>query len=117
MTYDEYVDYKINEYYSMPFPYSEYTNYELMKSFNDLKRMNCNDKYHHSLNINTRLGDRLIHHFHQSIYRDKHMYELWYNEDVLREMIIKGYLYHSYINKNKILQGFNVHKSTCMNLN
>ena len=107
LTYDEFIDEHFNEYRSMPFPYPEYTNSELLKSFDQLQRMNCNDKYHRSLNVNTRIGDRIIQHFHHSLYNN--IIDAWNDDEILRSMITQGYLYHSYINKNKILQGFNIY--------
>ena len=111
---DHYSEILFREYRSMPFPYPEYTDTELLRSYRDLYKLNCDDKYHKSLNVNTRLGDRIIEHFHPSIWYDnrfckKSPYEAWNNDNMLYEMIKHGYLYHSYLNKNKILQGFNIY--------
>ena len=115
LSYDEFVNKRFKEYRSMPFPYPEYTDNELLRSYRDLCKLNCDDKYHKSLNVNTRLGDRLIQHFHHSIWHDnidnkKSPYEAWNSDNTLYEMITNGYLYHSYLNKNKILQGFNIYE-------
>ena len=115
MNYDEFINETFRYLQSMPFPYPEYTDTELMKSYRDLCKLNCDDKYHKSLNVNTRIGDRLIQHFHRSIWHDsrfrkKSPYEAWNNDNTLYEMITNGYLYHSYLNKNKILQGFNIYE-------
>ena len=108
LTYDEFIVKRVKEYRSMPFPYPEYNDNELLRSYRDLCKLNCNDKYHKSLNVNTRIGDRLIQHFHQSMYNN--LVSTWNNDDLLRSMITNGYLYHSYLNKNKILQGFNIYE-------
>ena len=108
LSYDEFINKRFNEYRSMPFPYPEYTSNELLKSYHDLCKLNCNDKYHRSLNVNTRIGDRIIQHFHRSMYDN--IIDVWNNDDTLRSMITQGYLYHSYLNKNKILQGFNIYE-------
>ena len=109
LSYTEFIEKRVKEYRSMPFPYPEYTDTELMKSYRDLCKLNCDDKYHKSLNVNTRIGDRLIQHFHHSMY--KHLLiDTWNSDESLRDMIKHGYLYHSYLNKNKILQGFNIYE-------
>ena len=104
-----------SEYRAIPFPELCYTDDELTKSYEELYKMNCDDKYHQDISLNTRLGDHLIQHFHPSIYHDKRAgklspYEAWNNDNILRSMITQGYLYHSYLNKNKILQGFNIYE-------
>ena len=108
LSYDEFISKRFKEYHSMPFPYPEYTDSELLRSYRDLCKLNCDDKYHRSLNVNTRIGDRLIIHFHPSIYNNS--IDTWNNDKELRNMIKHGYLYHSYLNKNKILQGFNIYE-------
>ena len=117
ISYDEFIDKRVKEYRSMPFPYPDYTDTELLRSYRDLCKLNCDDKYHKSLNVNTRNGDRLIMHFHRSIWHEhynekKSPYEAWNNDKTLYEMVKHGYLYHSYLNKNKILQGFNIYEPT-----
>ncbi len=107
LTYDEYIEQRLREYRSMPFPYPEYTDAELLTSYRDLMKLNCDDKYHQDMSMNTRVGDRLIFHFHQSLFDP--LIESWNNDDILRDMIKHGYLYHSFLNKNKILQGFSIY--------
>ena len=112
---NHYSEILFREYRSMSFPYPEYNDAELLRSYRDLCKLNCDDKYHKSLNVNTRIGDRLIQHFHHSIWHDnidnkKSPYEAWNSDNTLYEMITNGYLYHSYLNKNKILQGFNIYE-------
>ena len=61
--YDEYLNNLFKEYRAMPFPYPEYSDKELITSFEYLKRMKCDDKYHKDISLNTRIGDHLIYHF------------------------------------------------------
>lgn len=100
---------------SISFPYPKYTESELVRSYERLVRMNPNDKYHNNISLNTREGDRLITHFHPSIYhahrRSKPSpYEAWYDDKLLRKCIENRFLYANELNPNKILQGFNVSK-------
>ncbi len=108
LSYDDYVEQRLREYRSMPFPYPHYTDAELLRSYRDLCKLNCDDKYHTSLNLNTRVGDRLIFHFHQSLFEP--LIEAWQNDNLLRDMIRNGYLTHNHINRNKILQSFNIYE-------
>ncbi len=113
MNYADFIETNFRYLRNMPFPYPEYCNKDLFDSYRDLCKLDCDDKYHASLNINTRVGDRLIFHFMKSIWgikrSDLSPIEAWDNDDVLRDMIKRSYLYHSYLNKNKILQGFNLY--------
>ena len=115
LSYEEFIDKRLREYHNIPFPELYYFDVELIRSYNDLCKLNCDDKYHRNISLNTRVGDRLIQHFHPSIYHDKRAgklspYEAWQDDNMLRNMIEQGYLYHSYLNKNKILQGFNIYE-------
>ena len=115
MNYDEYVEYMFKSFRSMPFPYPSYSDKELIESYNKLCDMKCNDKYHKNISLNTRVGDRLIQHFHLSIYTAHRKgaispYEAWYNDDLLKECIQNRIIYQNYLNPNKILQGFNISK-------
>ena len=113
MTINEYADYMFHIYRSMPFPEPKYSDKELIRSYDSIVRMDCNDKYHQDLSINPRLGDRLIYHYHPSIWHQAlpgkiSPYDAWYDDDVLKQHIRDHLLYHSHLNKNKILQGFAV---------
>ena len=115
LNYDEYVDEMFKIFRSMPFPSPKYTDKELYKSLNDLYKMKCDDKYHKDISLNTRVGDRLIQHFHESIYRANRKgklspYDAWYDDKLLKECIQNRIIYQNYLNPNKILQGFNVSK-------
>ena len=111
MTHKEYVDYMFRIYRAMPFPTPTYTDRELIRSYDSIVRMDCNDKYHRDLSMNTRLGDRIIYHYHPSIYHQTvpgfiSPYDAWYDDDVLKQHIESHIFYHTHLNKNKILQEF-----------
>lgn len=115
INYDEYVDTIFKRLRMMPFPVPHYSNAELWKSYSRLVKMICDDKYHTSLSLNTRIGDRLIMHFHESIWHahtkgNLSPYEAWYDDDLLRKVIQNRIIYQNHLNPNKILQGFNVSK-------
>ena len=69
------------------------------------------------LNLSTRNreGDRLIQHFHPSIYH-AHVngkpspYKAWIDDKLLRKCIENRTIFQSTLNPNKILQGFNISK-------
>lgn len=111
--YDEFIDKLFRECKASPFPYMHYTDKELLKSYESLRKMNCNDKHHQDISLNTRLGDRLIQHFHHSIWH-AHIkgkpspYDAWNDDELLRRVIENRVIYQNYLNPNKILQGFNV---------
>lgn len=113
--YDEYVNSMFKSFRLMPFPNPQYSDVELLKSYSSLVRMKCDDKYHNDISLNTRIGDRLIQHFHPSIYQantkgNMSPYEAWYNDDLLRQVIENRIIYQTHLNPNKILQGFNISK-------
>ena len=113
--YDEYVMYVFKQLRSQPFPYPSYSKVELLKSWDQLRRMKTDDKYHESVSVNTRQGDRLIQHFHQSIWHDHRdgelsPYEAWKDDELLLKVIKNRIIYQTYLNPNKILQGFNIAK-------
>ena len=111
LSYQEYQDHLFKLYRSMPFPEPKYSDKELIKSYNMISCMNCRDKYHQNMSINPRLGDRIIYQFHPSIWHQAlpgkiSPYDAWYDDLVLKQHIRDHILYHSHLNKNKILQGF-----------
>lgn len=113
--YQEFIDQQFQLCRLGPFPYPKYSDDELLKSWNQLLKMDCDDKYHQDISLNTRVGDRIIQHFHQSIYYAYRKgcispYEAWYNDDLLRKIIQNRVIYVNTLNPNKILQGFNVSK-------
>ena len=96
------------------FPYPHYTDKELIHSWSQLCKLDTNDP-DLTLSTRNREGDRLITHFHPSIYhahvRGKPSpYNAWHDEDMLRKCIENRIIYANILNPNKILQGFNVSK-------
>ena len=113
--YDEYLDSIFWEMKHQPFPEPRYSDRELIRSWNKLQMMRLDDEWHKDLSLNTRMGDRLIQHFHPSIWRDHRKgelspYQAWQNDDLLRKCIENRVIYQTHLNPNKILQGFNVSK-------
>ena len=115
INYDEFIINQFRMCRLMPFPYPEYSDKELITSFEYLKRMKCDDKYHKDISLNTRIGDHLIYHFHKSIYHSHRKnkmspYDAWYDDDLLMKVIKNRIIYVNTLNRNKILQGFNISK-------
>ena len=117
VNYDQFVEEQFRYCRLLPdLPYASYTDRELLKSYEQLCRLKTDDKYHQSISLNNREGDRLINHFHHSIYQAKckgfklSPYEAWYDDDLLRKIIKNRIIYINKINPNKILQGFNIAK-------
>ena len=115
--YDEFVEEQFKYCRLLPdLPYMKYSDNELLKSYEQLCRLKTDDKYHQSISLNNREGDRLINQFHHSIYQAKckgfklSPYEAWYDDDLLRKIIKNRIIYINKINPNKILQGFNIAK-------
>ena len=116
LDYDEFINHQFKQCRMLDgIPYPRYTELELAKSYNQLDRMDCDSKYITN-STNTRIGDRIINHFHHSIYQAKRgdskysPYEAWYNDDLLKDIIKNRIIYVNTINPNKILQGFNISK-------
>lgn len=112
-SYSDYILYLFNQMRSIDFPYPEYSHSELIRSYNQLLRLN--DNKYLTLSTRNREGDRLITNFHRSIYHAHKKgkpspYEAWYNDDLLMKCIENRTIYRSVLDKNKILQGFNVSK-------
>ena len=107
LSYDEFISKRFKEYHSMPFPYPEYTNVELLNSFNTLCRMDC-AKYKQFHWYGMTIGDRIIYHFHRSIWSKEYqgiIPQNIYEDDInLRENLTKHMFLHNYLNKNKVLQ-------------
>lgn len=112
-SYSDYILYLFNQMRSIDFPYPKYSHSELIKSYNQLLRLN--DNKYLTLSTRNREGDRLITNFHRSIYHAHKKgkpspYEAWYNDDLLMKCIENRTIYRSVLDKNKILQGFNISK-------
>lgn len=111
--FHNYNEYLFQIFRSIPFPIPQYSIMELLRSYDNLDKLNLEYNYYHLIEYNSRLGDRLIYHFHPSIwmniYDDKiSPYEAWNNDDILRKLINDNIIYQTHLNKNKILQGFNI---------
>ena len=101
------------QFRSIPFPFPKYSNKELIKSYGQLLKLTSSEYL--NINTNTRVGDHLINHFHSSIWLAHKAgcispYNAWYNDDLLKQCIQNRVIYQTYLNPNKILQGFNVSK-------
>ncbi len=111
--YDTFISDTFKSLRNMPFPHPKYSNSELLQSYDKLAKFNCDSKYYSNISLNCRLGDRLITHFHESIYyakrgNDVSPYDAWHDDKLLMEVIKNRVLYQNYLNPNKILQGFNI---------
>ena len=115
LDYDQFVEYQFQLCRYMPFPLPRYTDEGLLKSYTDLVRLKCNSKYM-NISINNRSGDRLINHFHPSIFQahakgQLSPYVAWQDDELLLKVIKNRIIYVNTINPNKILQGFNISKT------
>ena len=110
--YNKYCDRLFKEYRAMPFPYPHYIDIELMKSWDGLMKMKTDDKYHTLKTPNSREGDHICYHFHPSIWHVntsvKSPYDAWNDDTIMKDLIRNHILYQTYLNPNKILQGFAV---------
>lgn len=113
--YEDFLNSQFELCRSMPFPFPNYSDDELMRSWKQLVATNCSDKYHQNVSLNTRVGDRIIYNFHHSIYmahvgNKMSPYSAWYDDETLRSVIRNRIIYANKLNPNKILQGFNICK-------
>ena len=106
MSYDEYVNY-IFKWCKEGFPYPHYTDKVLNNSLNSLLKSNS-DK----LIINQRLGNKIIEHFHPSIWKchkkgKKSPFDAYNDDELLLKCIKNRFIYKgTNLDKNKILAGF-----------
>ena len=117
LNYDQFVQDQFKQCRALlDLPYMKYSDRELLKSFDQLTRLKTDDKYHSNISINNREGDRIINHFHHSIYQARckgfklSPWEAWFDDDLLIKIIKNRIVYINKINPNKILQGFNIAK-------
>ena len=96
----------------IPYPQPIYSNKELWNSWEQLLRLDPSSQY---LKLSTRNqeGDRIIRHFHPSIYRANKKgsfspYQAWYDDKLLKKVIRNRSIYINTLNPNKILQGFTI---------
>lgn len=102
-SYEEYCDFVFNTFRMGCVPYPYYTDSVLLKSYDKLQRMNCNDKYH-TLDINSRLGDLIIHHFHQSLWEN--VIPIWNDDNELKRLISSNIIDKTYLDINKVFLSF-----------
>ena len=114
MSYDEFILSKFRYCRLLPeMPYPYYKDEELLKSYDQLLKLQI-DKYRNNISINNREGDRIINHFHHSIYSakckdsEKSPYDAWTDDEILLSLIKNHIICPNKLNFNKILQGFNI---------
>ena len=111
LPYDAFVEERMKQMRFNGFPFPEYRNVELRRSYEDL----CNfpGKYGtlSDYTKNAQVGMWLVHHFHPSIYRSHVVgkpspYEAVQNDVQLRELVENHTLFRNNNDPNKLLQGF-----------
>ncbi len=123
-SYDDYVKYQYQFCIDYGFPYYKYTDKELLKSYENLSKYHTisDDKYYNhnkQINLHCRIGDRIINHFHRSIYHcTKHgfvsPYYAWFhaNDNNERDYILRGIhnraIYANIYRPHRILQAFSL---------
>ena len=111
LPYDAFVEERMKQMRFNGFPFPEYRNVELRRSYEDL----CNfpGKYGtlSDYTKNAQVGMWLVHHFHPSIYRSHVVgkpspYEAVQDDAQLRELVENHTLFRNNNDLNKLLQGF-----------
>ena len=111
LPYDAFVEERMKQMRFNGFPFPEYRNVELRRSYEDL----CNfpGKYGtlSDYTKNAQVGMWLVHHFHPSIYRSHVVgkpspYEAVQDDVQLRELVENHTLFRNNNDPNKLLQGF-----------
>ena len=111
LPYDAFVEERMKQMRFNGFPFPEYRNVELRRSYEDL----CNfpEKYGtlSDYTKNAQVGMWLVHHFHPSIYRSHVVgkpspYEAVQDDAQLRELVENHTLFRNNNDPNKLLQGF-----------
>lgn len=111
LSYDAFVEERMKEMRFNGFPFPEYRNVELRRSYEDL----CNfpGKYGtmNDYTKNAQVGMWLVHHFHPSIYRSHVVgkpspYEAVQDDVQLRALVENHTLFRNNNDPNKLLQGF-----------
>ena len=92
------------------FPYPSYSDERMKKEFRRLQ-----DRDVTVYNPASRIGDSIIQNFHHSIY-DAHVgdyaspVEAWYDDNLLKKVILNRLIYQNDVDPSKILRGFNISK-------
>ncbi len=108
------------------FPYYNYSDDELQKSYIALCNYGYDDTIRHTayktrISLNSNIGGRIILHFHPSIWKcNTHNklspYDAWYHvdkdgkRDLLLQCIENRFIYVNTLHPQKVLQGFNINK-------
>lgn len=106
----DYEGYLFNWCRSIEFPYPTYSDERMNKDFCRLQNRDVT-----IYNPASRMGDSIIQNFHHSIY-DAHVgdyispVEAWYNDNLLKKVILNRLIYQNDVDPSKILRGFNVSK-------
>lgn len=106
-----YIEYLFKKFRAMPFPSPHFNIINLLQSYNRLCNLKLNANYYQLIEYNTRIGDRLIHHFHPSIWNQHYgnklsPHDAWKNDLILKQLIRDKIITQSHLNPNKILSGF-----------
>lgn len=111
LSYDAFVEERMKQMRFNGFPFPEYRNVELQRSYEDLR--NFPGKYGtlSDYTKNAQVGMWLVHHFHPSIYRSNVVgkpspYEAVQDDVQLRELVENHTLFRNNNDPNKLLQGF-----------
>ena len=111
LPYDAFVEERIKQLRFNGFPFPEYRDIELQRSYEDLR--NFPGKYGtlNDYSKNAQVGMWLVHHFHPSIYRSHVVgkpspYEAVQDDAQLRELVENHTLFRNNNDPNKLLQGF-----------
>lgn len=111
LPYDAFVEERMKQMRFNSFPFPEYRDIELQRSYEDLR--NFPGKYGtlDDYTKNAQVGMWLVHHFHPSIYRSHVVgkpspYEAVQDDVQLRELVENHTLFRNNNDPNKLLQGF-----------
>ena len=111
LPYDAFVEERMKQMRFNGFPFPEYRDIELQRSYEDLR--NFPGKYGtlNDYTKNAQVGMWLVHHFHPSIYRSHVVgkpspYEAVQDDVQLRELVENHTLFRNNNDPNKLLQGF-----------
>lgn len=95
---------------SIDFPYPQYEERRMKKDYSKLCEYDA-----FTYRPNSRLGDSIIQQFHRSIYDARvgdyvSPKEAWYNDELLKKVILNRLIYMNNVDPFKILKGFNISK-------
>jgi hypothetical protein len=113
--YNEWVQDQFNECRKNGFPFYNYSDKELENTYKLLIKYKIPITRYIKKMGRPGIGDKIIHHFHPSIYHARlkdslSPYEAWHNDELLLKCIKNRFIYVNKVNPRKILQGFNISK-------